>query len=80
MLSVLRRSQNQMPLLVASWRRNGRPFDENLHVFTDPVAAVLEDVSRVRDAPHLVHRDKVRGFMYDLAASKLAEVGPDAAP
>ena len=58
----------------------GRPFEENLHVFTDPVAAVLEDLSRVRDAPHIVHRDKVRGFMYDLAESKLLEVGRSSTP
>ena len=49
-------------------------FDEDLGAFTDPVAAVVEDVQKLRGSPHLVHRDKVRGFIYDLAKNSLTEV------
>ncbi|TMC51976.1 MAG: carbonic anhydrase [Chloroflexi bacterium] len=52
----------------------GHPFAEELGCFTDPIDAVLEDVDRLRGYTGLVHRDKVRGFMYDLAANALREV------
>src|SRR2546430_5912202 len=52
----------------------GHPFTEELGCFTDPIDAVLEDVDRLRGYTGLVHRDKVRGFMYDLAANALREV------
>ena len=56
------------------------PFDDELGVFTDDVAAVVEDVGRVRAYSSLVHRDRVRGFLYDLGANALTEVAPRAAP
>jgi carbonic anhydrase len=42
--------------------------------FTDPVQAVIEDLQRIRACAYLAARNKVRGFIYDLAASSLTEV------
>lgn len=53
---------------------SGHPFSEQLDSFTDPIEAVREDVQRIRAYESLVHRDKVRGFMYDLARSTLTEI------
>ncbi len=52
----------------------GHPTTEGFGCFSDPIDAVLEDVERVRTYPGLVHRDKIRGFMYDLAANTVIEV------
>ena len=52
----------------------GHHFDEALNVFEDPIAAVAQDVGRLRLDLHLAHRDKIRGFLYDLAANTLTEV------
>lgn len=53
---------------------SGHPFNEEMDTFTDPIEAVIEDVERIRACPYLAARDKVRGFMYDLAASSLSEI------
>ena len=42
--------------------------------FTDPVQAVIEDLQRIRACAYLAARNKVRGFIYDLAASSVTEV------
>lgn len=52
----------------------GHSFDEALGVFEDPIAAVVQDVGRLRLDLHLAHRDKIRGFLYDLAANTVTEV------
>jgi carbonic anhydrase len=52
----------------------GHHFDEDLGVFDDPIAAVAQDVGRLRIDLHLAHRDKIRGFIYDLANNTLTEV------
>ncbi len=52
----------------------GHPFTEGFGCFSDPIDAILEDVERLKTYTGLVHRDKVRGFMYDLAANTLTEV------
>jgi len=52
---------------------SGHPFAEDLGCFTDPIGAVAEDVERLRASP-LPHRDKIRGFIYDLAANTVTEV------
>ena len=70
--AVGRFSQSDIANRIA--QATGRPFTEDLGTFTDPAAAVVEDVGRLRESAHLVHRDKIRGFMYDLASSKLIEV------
>lgn len=54
----------------------GHSFHEDLGCFTDPMAAVLEDVEHLRAHPSLAHRDKIRGFMYDLSANTLTEIRP----
>jgi carbonic anhydrase len=53
---------------------SGHRFDEHLAVFEDPVHAIVEDVQRLRGDVHLGHRDRIRGFMYDLSANTLTEV------
>ena len=53
---------------------SGSHFNEELGSFTDPIAAIVEDVERIRACPFLPARDKVRGFMYDLAANTVTEV------
>jgi carbonic anhydrase len=53
---------------------SGHHFDEHLAVFEDPVHAIVEDVQRLRSDVHLGHRDKIRGFIYDLSANTLTEV------
>jgi carbonic anhydrase len=52
----------------------GHRFDEELGVFEDPINAIVEDVGRLRLDAHLAHRDKIRGFIYDLAANTVTEV------
>ena len=52
----------------------GHRFDEELGVFEDPIKAIVEDVGRLRLDAHLAHRDKIRGFIYDLAANTVTEV------
>jgi len=60
---------------------SGHHFAEELGCFTDPIAAIAEDVERVRACPYLASRDKVRGFIYDLTSNLLTEVpAPDRAP
>lgn len=53
---------------------SGHRFDEAFDVFEDPVAAVAQDVGRLRLDLNLAHRDKIRGFIYDLAANTMTEV------
>jgi len=53
---------------------SGQHFNEDLDSFTDPIAAIVEDVERIRACPYLAARDKVRGFMYDLAANTVTEI------
>lgn len=52
----------------------GHLFTDELGCFADPIGAVVEDVTRLRTYMGLVHRDKVRGFIYDLAANTLTEI------
>jgi carbonic anhydrase len=53
---------------------SGHPFDADLGCFRDPLAAVREDVERLRADKHLAHTDKIRGFMYDLETNAVTEV------
>ena len=50
------------------------PFHEELEVFTDDDAAIVEDVGRIRVYASLAHHDHVRGFLYELATDVLKEV------
>ncbi len=42
--------------------------------FTDVEANVRQSVQRVRHSPFLPHRDRVRGFVYDVDSHRLREV------
>jgi carbonic anhydrase len=55
---------------------SGHRFAEELGSFTDPIAAIAEDVERLRACPYLPVRDKIRGFMYDLTNNAVTEVTP----
>ena len=52
----------------------GHRFDEDLGSFENPIRAIVEDVGRLRLYMHLAHRDKIRGFMYDLDANTVTEI------
>jgi len=65
---------NQAQLSEMISAASGHHFNEDLGSFTDPIAAIVEDVERIRACPFLPARDKVRGFMYDLAANTVTEV------
>ena len=52
----------------------GYRFDDKLGCFEDPIAAIVEDVERLRIDIHLAHREKIRGFIYDLSANTVTEV------
>jgi len=45
--------------------------------FTDVDANVRQSVQRVRHSPFLLHRDQVRGFVYDVDSHRLREVSGD---
>ena len=44
--------------------------------FADADADVRQSIERVRRSPFLVHRDEVRGFVYDVDTHRLREVHP----
>jgi carbonic anhydrase len=69
--AVGRFTQEQLAVRIA--QASGHAFHADLGTFTDPMAAVVEDVRRIRESEHLAHRDRVRGFIFDLATSKLTE-------
>ncbi len=46
--------------------------------FTDVDANVRQSILRVRRSPFLPHRDRVRGFVYDVDTHRLREVAADA--
>lgn len=45
--------------------------------FTDVADAVRQSLARVRASAFLPHRDRVRGFVYDVEDGTLREVDPD---
>jgi carbonic anhydrase len=52
----------------------GEPPPFVIGSFTDVDADVRESILRVRDSPFLPHRDRVRGFVYDVDTHRLREV------
>jgi len=42
--------------------------------FTNVDSAVRESIERVRESPFLPHREKVRGFVYDVDTHRLREI------
>ena len=71
---------NQSELAERIRAATGHPFSEELGCFEDPIEAVEEDVERLKAYVSLVRRDKIRGFMYDLAANTLTEILRPARP
>src|SRR6266550_8640320 len=65
---------NQKELADKIAAATGHRFEEPFAVFEDPIAAVVQDLGRLRTDLHLAHRDKIRGFIYDLAANTMTEV------
>jgi carbonic anhydrase len=65
-------SQAQLEEMISA--ANGRPFTDDLDCFDDPDAAIAEDLARLRAYPYLPHRDKIRGFIYDLSSNVVNEV------
>jgi carbonic anhydrase len=51
----------------------GHPYTQDLDCFDDPIEAIAEDVGRLRSDPSLAHRDRIRGFLYDLSSNTLSE-------
>ncbi len=53
----------------------GGPLRYRLRAFPDPEADLLSSVVGLRNAPELRHRDRIRGFLYDVTSGGLREVG-----
>jgi carbonic anhydrase len=49
----------------------------SVEALTDTDADLCQSVRRVRTSPFLPHRDRVRGFVYDVATHRLREVEAD---
>lgn len=45
-----------------------------LEAFADPAEDIRQSVRRIKSSPFVPHRDKVRGFVYDVASGRLNEV------
>jgi carbonic anhydrase len=45
--------------------------------FGDVEADVRQSIARLRNSPFLLHRDGIRGFVYDVDTGRLREVSPD---
>ena len=45
-----------------------------LEAFADPAEDIRQSVRRIKSSPFVPHRDKVRGFVYDVASGRLHEV------
>ena len=48
-----------------------------LESFEDPYVDILQSLQRLRLSPFLVHKDHIRGFVYDVTTGELAEVTPE---
>lgn len=48
----------------------------SLESFRDPVSDVSQSMRRLQMTPFLIHKDNIRGFVYDVANGKLTEVQP----
>jgi len=55
----------------------GMPPSFAIESFTDVEASVRGSIARVRSSPFLPHRDRVRGFVYDVDTGRLREVDAD---
>ena len=55
-------------------RDTGAEPDWPIGAFADVEQSVRDSVERLRSNPYLVHRDAVRGFVYDVESGRLREV------
>jgi len=66
--------------LAISQRRLGTEeivlIHHTIESFTDVEADVRQSMARLRHSPFLLHRDRVRGFVYDVDTGVLREVDP----
>lgn len=76
--AIGRMDQVQIAALIAA--ETNHPFNEEVGAFADPIQAVLEDVERLSQSSSLAHRDKIRGFIYDLQKNALTEVLASTSP
>lgn len=65
---------NQAQIAERITAATNHPFTDEVGAFADPIHAVLEDVARLKQATSLAHRDKIRGFIYDLQKNALTEI------
>jgi carbonic anhydrase len=52
----------------------GLPPHTPVGAFTDLERSVRDSVARLRSSPLLLHRDRIRGFVYEVETGKLREV------
>jgi len=45
-----------------------------LEAFSDPDADVRQSIARIQASPFLLHKDEVRGFVYEVESGRLREV------
>jgi carbonic anhydrase len=55
-------------------RDAGEEPDWPIGAFADLEQSVRDSVERLRQSPYLVHRDAIRGFVYDVTTGRLHEV------
>ena len=55
-------------------RATGTPPPFAIESFTDVDANVRQSILRIRRSPFLLHRDRVRGFVYDVDAGVLRQI------
>jgi carbonic anhydrase len=46
-----------------------------MEAFTDPDADIVQSVARLKASPFLPHKDKIRGFVFEIATGRLREIG-----
>ena len=51
-----------------------------LESFVDPFEDVRQSMARLANSPFIVHKELIRGFVYDVTSGRLDEVTLDAAP
>lgn len=56
-------------------QRTGAPVPWDVEAFSDIELDVRKSIERIQASPFLLHRDKVRGFVYEVETGRLREVG-----
>lgn len=60
--------------LRATVERDGHVLPFDLGTFANVETDVRDSIRRVQESPFLPHRDRVRGFVYDVVSRELSEV------